>query len=166
ERPIGKLAGVRHSKALWFQDDAQRLCAVVGILDFSAGGLSGAFHDVFVNQRLDRLCENRCGREQKKKTYGPESTSPGPLSERQRKNWLSRPSRLRCGLRLDVKRADVSIRGQLRNHGRVNLVGQRIRPAAGLVRASDGNGRTNLQSGGRGVERADGGQSTIRASAT
>ena len=83
-----------------------------------------------------------------------------------KKNWLSRPSRLRCGLRLDVKRADVSIRGQLRNHGRVNLVGQRIRPAAGLVRASDGNGRTNLQSGGRGVERADGGQSTIRASAT
>ena len=77
ERPIGKLAGVRHSKALWFQDDAQRLCAVVGILDFSAGGLSGAFHDVFVNQRLDRLCENRCGREQKRRPTARKALLPG-----------------------------------------------------------------------------------------
>src|SRR5438046_7768466 len=36
---------------------------------------------------------------------------------------------LRCGLRLDVERADVSIRRQLRNHCGVNLIGQRVRPA-------------------------------------
>src|SRR6266446_10910010 len=68
-----------------------------------------------------------------------------------------------CGLRFDVQSPCVEVGLQLRNDGCIDLVGQRIRAAAGFVQARDSNCCPNLQAGSSGVKRADGGQRIKRA---
>src|SRR6266850_999423 len=70
-----------------------------------------------------------------------------------------------CGLRFDVQSPCVEVGLQLRNEGCIDLVGQRIRAAAGFVQARDSNCRPNLQTGSCGGQRANGGQRIKRVQA-
>src|SRR5258708_6102680 len=82
------------------------------------------------------------------------------------RSWFRRASKLRRSLRLNVEGSDINVRRQLRNHSGVDLIGQGVHAVAILVKGSDGDGHTDLQTARRRIKRADCSQRIDRAGAT